>query len=202
MIATVTKGFILGAGMIIPLGVQNSYVLSQSIKKNFHLTAATICILCDILLMSLGVFGGGALIAGNEIAYLLITWAGVAFLTVYGGLFFRDFLQAKMTSSDEKVGLSKRKVVIFTTLAVTLLNPHVYLDTVVIIGSVSGQYNQQDKWLFLIGTVLASLTWFYSLSLGAAKLSPWLNQPHVKRGINLMVALIMWFIAFTLVLQL
>lgn len=195
---TLAKGFIIGVGMIIPIGAQNSYILSQAIRKNHHLTAAFICIVCDFALMSLGVFGGGAIIASNELIYQLITWAGIAFLTVYGAMFFRDFWLASIDSPAIKYKLSSRKAVIFTTLAVTLLNPHVYLDTVVIIGSISGQYQGQDKWLFWVGTLLASLTWFYALSLGAAKMSPWLSKDKVQRGINLVVAIIMWSIALSL----
>ena len=195
---TIAKGFIIGAGMIIPIGVQNSYVLSQAIKKNYHFTAATICILCDVILMSLGVFGGGALVTSNEVLYQLITWGGILFLSVYGAMFFKAFYVANSDGLSIESKRSTRKAVIFTTLAVTLLNPHVYLDTVVIIGSISGQYQVTEKWLFLIGTLLASLVWFYSLSLASAKMSPWLSQPKVQRGINLIVALIMWSIALSL----
>ncbi|MFD2166197.1 LysE/ArgO family amino acid transporter [Thalassotalea euphylliae] len=198
---TVAKGFIIGAGMIIPIGAQNSYVLSQAIKKNFHFTAATICILCDFLLMSLGVFGGGALVNSNEYLYYGITWGGILFLSVYGALFFRDFIRSATGKMTDLAKPSTRRLVIFTTLAVTLLNPHVYLDTVVIIGSISSQYSDDQKLLFLLGTALASLTWFYALSSAAAKMSPWLSKPNVQRGINLFVALIMWSIAISLLVQ-
>jgi len=201
MILTLAKGYIIGAGMIIPLGAQNAYVLSRAINKNYHLTAATICILCDFILMSLGVFGGGTLVASNDALLKIITWAGVIFLTIYAGIFFKDFLFGQPAQQEKGFQLSTKKMVVFTTLAVTFLNPHVYLDTVVIIGSISGQYAVQDKGYFLLGTMLASLTWFYTLSLGAAKLSYWLSQDHVQRGINLLVALIMWFIAGTLILS-
>ncbi len=199
MFTTLAKGFVITLGLIMPLGAQNSYVLSQSIKKNHHLTAATVCIVCDFLLMSLGVFGGGALIASNDLAYQVITWAGVIFLSVYGAMFFRDAINAQAVEAAKSAAPSKRKVVIFTTLAVTLLNPHVYLDTVVIIGSISGQYQGDDKYIFWLGTILASLAWFYALSLGAAKLSPWLAQAHVQRAINLIIAVIMWVIAYSLI---
>ncbi|REL26279.1 amino acid transporter [Thalassotalea euphylliae] len=198
MLATLTKGFVISLGLIMPLGAQNSYVLSQSIKKNHHLTAATVCFICDFLLMSLGVFGGGALIASNDLAYVIITWGGVAFLTFYGILFFRDAINGQAGETAKQASPSRRKVVIFTALAVTLLNPHVYLDTVVIIGSISGQYQGDDKYVFWAGTILASLTWFYVLSLGAAKLSPWLAQANVQRGINFTIAIVMWVIAYSL----
>ena len=199
MFATLAKGFVVTLGLIMPLGAQNSYVLSQSIKKNHHLTAASVCILCDFLLMSLGVFGGGALIASNELAYQVITWAGVIFLSIYGAIFFRDALQAQTINTANSVSASSRKAVILTTLAVTLLNPHVYLDTVVIVGSISGQYQGDEKYLFWLGTVLAAFAWFCSLSLGAAKLSPWLAQANVQRAIHLVIAVVMWVIAYSLI---
>ncbi|NQY37349.1 MAG: LysE family transporter [Alteromonadaceae bacterium] len=195
------KGFAIGAGMIIPLGAQNSYLLNQGIKKNFHITAATICILCDLILMTIGVFGGGALVNSNELLLTIITWGGIIFLTFYGALFFKSFLFFQKDSVTETVKLRSRKAVIITTLAVTLLNPHVYLDTVVIIGSISGQFQADEKLAFLSGTILASFAWFYSLSLAAAKMSPWLSQTHVQRVINLTVALIMWGIALSLLVS-
>lgn len=189
----------IGAGMIIPIGVQNSYVLNQGIKRNFHFIAASICILCDFILMAAGVFGGGALLASNALLLNIVTWLGIAFLTGYGAMFFKSFLYDSQQDKDEVELLRTRKAVILTTLAVTLLNPHVYLDTIVIIGSISSQYPDEDKLGFLIGIALASLVWFYSLSFAAAKMAPWLSQNHVQRVINLIVALIMWFIAISLV---
>jgi len=199
------KGFAIGAGMIIPIGAQNAYLLNLGIKKNFHLTAATVCILCDIILMSIGVFGGGALISSNETVYLLLTWLGIIFLLTYGSMFFHSFYfsqQSKSNDGAKNQKFSTRKAVVFTTLAVTLLNPHVYLDTVVIIGSISGQYIAEQKVLFFIGIVIASISWFYALSLAAAKMSSWLSTDKVQRCINLFVALIMWAIAISLFWQL
>jgi len=199
------KGFAIGAGMIIPIGAQNAYLLNLGIKKNFHLTAATVCILCDILLMSIGVFGGGALISSNETVYLLLTWLGIIFLLTYGSMFFHSFYFSQQNKSNDSAKNQKfttRKAVVFTTLAVTLLNPHVYLDTVVIIGSISGQYIAEQKVLFFIGIVIASISWFYALSLAAAKMSSWLSTDKVQRFINLFVALIMWTIAISLFWQL
>jgi L-lysine exporter family protein LysE/ArgO len=148
--------------------------------------------------MTIGVYGGGALINSNNFLYSLITWGGIAFLTVYGALFFKSFLFAKNETTDKVKLLKSRKAVIFTTLAVTLLNPHVYLDTIVIIGSISGKFEANEKFAFLIGTIIASLVWFYSLSFAAEKLSPWLSKTLVQRFINLLVALIMWGIALSL----
>ncbi len=195
------KGFIIGAGMIIPIGAQNAYVLNQGIKQNYHFIAATICIICDLLLMSLGVFGGGALINSSTMLYTLLTWAGIIFLTGYGAIFFKSFILNLAETAGEIKQLNSRKAVIFTTLAVTLLNPHVYLDTLVIIGSIGSQFAEHEKLTFLVGIVLASFTWFYALAFAAAKLAPWLSQQHIQRIINLIVALIMWGIALSLYLS-
>ncbi len=192
------QGLLIGAGMIIPIGAQNSYVLNQGIKQNYHLVAASICIFFDMVLMSVGVFGGGALITSNVIVFHIITWGGIIFLTVYGGISFKSFLFPPKGENQTKMQTFSRKTVIFTTLAITLLNPHVYLDTVMIIGSISSQFSETDKFAFLVGTALASLIWFYSLSLAASKMSPWLSQPKVQRTINFVVALIMWGIAVSL----
>ncbi|WP_226960750.1 LysE/ArgO family amino acid transporter [Thalassotalea sp. LPB0316] len=198
MFLTLAKGFVIGAGLIMPIGAQNAYVLSQGIKRNYHILAATICIICDFILMSLGVFGGGALLSSHPVIALVVTILGIVFLTVYGALFFKSFYLASNEQMAEQMSPVTKKTVIFTTLAVTLLNPHVYLDTVVLIGSISNQFDEAERVFFLFGTLLASLTWFYMLSLGAAKMSPWLSTPKVQRGINLLVALIMWAIAASL----
>jgi L-lysine exporter family protein LysE/ArgO len=194
-----TKGFTIGLSMIVPIGVQNSFVLNQGIKRNFHYTAALICIACDLILMSIGVFGGGALINSNEILATVITWGGILFLAVYGAIFLKEALFYK---SDNNTALAKpltRTAVILTTLAVTLLNPHVYLDTVMIIGSISSQFAfEHEKWAFLLGTCLASIVWFYLLSSSAAKMAPWLSKINVQRCINFVIGLLMWSIAFSL----
>ncbi|NQZ11418.1 MAG: amino acid transporter [Algicola sp.] len=192
------QGIGLGASMVIPIGAQNSFVLNQAIKRNYHLVAAAICVFFDICLMGLGVFGGGQLIAANDMAFALITWGGILFLFGYGLLSFKTVLwpnSAKDASSNERKSL---KVVVITTLAVTLLNPHVYLDTVVILGSVGGQFVGNEKIAFALGIMLASVMWFTALAMGAAKMSNLLSQPKVKRGIDLVVGIIMWGIAWML----
>jgi L-lysine exporter family protein LysE/ArgO len=201
MILAIVKGFTIGLAMIVPIGVQNSFLLSQGIKQNFHFTAATLCIFCDILLMSLGIFGGGALFRSHPLLATLITWGGVLFLTVYGAMLLKAVISSNSQVASKLTKPSTRFAVILTTLAVTLLNPHVYLDTVMIIGSISGQFATfEDKWAFLIGTALASIVWFYSLTASAARLSPWLSKNTVQRVINFTVAMLMWSIALSLVI--
>lgn len=190
------QGFGLGASMIIPIGAQNAYVLNQGIKRNHHLTTATICSMLDTLFISLGIFGGGALLSSNEALLTSVTVGGVLFLLFYGSLSLSSALRATKQEEKSKQVLARgRRAVILGAMAVTVLNPHMYLDTVVILGSIGGQFEGHDRIAFAIGTIMASFVWFYTLSIGAAKLGPTLSKPKVKRGIDLAVAAMMFFIA-------
>lgn len=193
------QGFGLGATMIIPIGAQNAYVLNQGIKRNHHLTTATICSLLDVIFISLGIFGGGALLSSNEILLTSVTLGGVAFLSFYGFISLRSaFTSTSTNESDSEVIARGKRTVILGALAVTVLNPHLYLDTVVILGSIGGQFEGHDRIAFALGTMMASFVWFYSLSIGAAKLGPTLSKPNVKKGIDMAVAAMMFSIAFIL----
>ncbi|PNH92918.1 LysE/ArgO family amino acid transporter [Vibrio diazotrophicus] len=193
------QGFSLGATMIIPIGAQNAYVLNQGIKRNHHLTTATICSVMDVFFISLGIFGGGALLSQNETLLTVVTLGGIAFLTFYGWLSLRAALQSSDEQESQPQKLARgRRAVILGALAVTVLNPHLYLDTVVILGSIGGQFEGSDRLAFALGTMTASFVWFYGLSIGAAKLAPVLSKPKTKKAIDLIVASMMFIIAFAL----
>ncbi|WP_217541488.1 LysE/ArgO family amino acid transporter [Vibrio metschnikovii] len=193
------QGFGLGATMIIPIGAQNAYVLNQGIKRHHHLTTATICSVLDVIFISLGIFGGGALLSQNESLLIAVTLGGIAFLTGYGLLALKSaFKPSRQQESSSEITARGKRTVILGALAVTVLNPHLYLDTVVILGSIGGQFEGHDRLSFALGTMIASFVWFYSLSIGAAKLGPTLSKPAVKKGIDLVIAAMMFTIAFLL----
>lgn len=193
------QGFGLGATMIIPIGAQNAYVLNQGIKRHHHLTTATICSVLDVIFISLGIFGGGALLSQNESLLIAVTLGGIAFLTGYGLLALKSaFKPSRQQKSSSEITARGKRTVILGALAVTVLNPHLYLDTVVILGSIGGQFEGHDRISFALGTMIASFVWFYSLSIGAAKLGPTLSKPAVKKGIDLVIAAMMFTIAFLL----
>ncbi|UGA55172.1 LysE/ArgO family amino acid transporter [Vibrio sp. VB16] len=192
------QGFGLGASMIIPIGAQNAYILNQGIKKNHHLTAATLCSLIDALLISLGVFGGGAILSQNELLLSTVTIGGIAFLTFYGYLSLKSAFQSQTENLNINTITKSRRSVILSVFAVSLLNPHVYLDTVVVLGSIGGQFEGSDRLSFAIGTMTASFVWFFALSIAASKLAPTLSKPKVKASIDIGVALIMFLIAASL----
>nr|WP_305887299.1 LysE/ArgO family amino acid transporter [Vibrio parahaemolyticus] len=188
--------------MIIPIGAQNAYVLNQGIKRNHHLTTATICSVLDMIFISLGIFGG-AILSQNEILLTSVTLGGIAFLSFYGLLSLKSaFKPENESESKGEVVARGRRTVILGALAVTVLNPHLYLDTVVILGSIGGQFEGHDRIAFALGTIMASFVWFYTLSMGAAKLGPTLSKPKVKKGIDIAVALMMFTIAYVLASEL
>lgn len=195
------QGFILGASLIMPIGAQNAYVLNCGIRRQHHLLVASLCLCCDLVLIAIGVFGGGRWLGSVPMLQAFLTWGGVAFLLVYGGRSLLAAWSGSERAMQAAEGPEARLAIIVTTLAVTLLNPHVYLDTVMILGSVAAQWDHASQPAFACGAVLASTIWFYGLALVAARLSPWLGRASVQRGIDAVIGLLMWGIASTLIWQ-
>ena len=201
MLLPMFQGFVLGASLIMPIGAQNAYVLSRGIRRQHHLLVASLCLFCDLVLIVIGVFGGGRWLGSIPLLQSLLTWGGVAFLLVYGGRSLMTAWRGSSRSLQAENGPDGRREIILTTLAVTLLNPHVYLDTVMILGSVSTPWPSAALPMFALGAVLASMIWFYGLALLAAHLSPWLARPAIQRLIDGLVGSIMWVIALLLLKQ-
>ncbi len=193
-----TTGFTLALSMIIPIGSQNSMLLTQGINKNHHLMTAALFILYDAVLISVGVLGGSLILSSNDSLFTILTWGGIAFLLCYGALSFKAAFTGSADESAALVNQKSIKVIVITSLIVTFLNPHAYIDTVMIIGSVGGQYSGEAKIYFLIGAISGSVVWFSGLAFGAAKLSVVLSKPNVKRILDTAIGLVMWFIAWSL----
>lgn len=198
--AIVLQGFGLGLSMIIPIGAQNAFVLNQGIRRHHHIATATLCFICDVALIFLGVFGGGALLASNEMLLSVVTIGGIAFLLTYAFQSLKRAWQGEDEAAEVASGQAKKGMlaVLAGAVAVTLLNPHVYLDTVVVLGSIGGQFDASQRVAFALGTMLASCVWFYGISIGAASLSPWLSKPRVRQVIDVLVATMMIYVAFLL----
>ncbi|WP_368882459.1 arginine exporter ArgO [Proteus mirabilis] len=201
MLTTFFQGFLLSAAMILPIGAQNAFILQQGSKKQYHLMSAFLCALSDVILISGGVFGGSALLSQSEYLLLLITWGGVAFLLWYGWDAFKTAFTKEIALSQHENQVKSRWRVIVTLVAVTWLNPHVYLDTFVVLGSIGGQLTAELRPWFTFGALFASISWFFALSLLAAWFSPILSQVTAQRIINLFVGCVMWFIALQLAAQ-
>ncbi|WP_313017021.1 arginine exporter ArgO [Atlantibacter hermannii] len=196
MISYFFQGLALGAALILPLGPQNAFVMNQGIRRQYHLMIALLCAVSDLALICAGIFGGSAILMQSPWLLALVTWGGVGFLLWYGWGAFRTALSQNIELANAEVMRQGRLRIIGTLLAVTWLNPHVYLDTFVVLGSLGSQLAEGPKRAFALGTVSAS--WFFGLALLAAWLAPRLRTVKAQRIINGVVGLVMWMIAFQL----
>jgi len=192
------NGILIAIGLIMAIGAQNAYVLAQSLRREHHLLVATLCVLCDALLVAAGVFGLASLLLQSPLLLGIARWGGAAFLLWYGARALQRALQPQGLSNDGAAPARSRKAVLMTALAVTLLNPHVYLDTVLLIGSLGAQ--QAEPAAYAAGAASASLLWFFTLALGAAWLAPWLARPATWRVLDILVAGMMFTVAAQLLL--
>jgi L-lysine exporter family protein LysE/ArgO len=193
------NGLLVAAGLIIALGAQNAFVLAQSLRREHHLPVALLCVVCDALLVAAGVFGLAALLAQSPLLLDVARWGGAIFLLWYGTQALLRACRPQALDQMAQAGPRSRRAVLLAALAVTLLNPHVYLDTVMLIGSLGAQ--QSVPGAYAVGAASASLIWFLCLAFGAAWLAPWLARPSTWRLIDLGVALMMFSIAWQLLNQ-
>ncbi|SFJ14084.1 L-lysine exporter family protein LysE/ArgO [Desulfomicrobium apsheronum] len=192
------QGLGTGAGLIIAIGAQNAFVLNRGLTRNHHLTVALICALSDALLITLGLSGMGIVLAHSEALAVWATWLGVAFLFWYGLRSFRSAMRSGSLEAQERARMGLGATVV-ATLAVTFLNPHVYLDTVLLLGSIGGRYPEAQRFFFGAGAVTASLLWFLALGLGARLLLPFFRHPRSWAVLDVLVGLTMWGVAASLV---
>ncbi|SDL09575.1 L-lysine exporter family protein LysE/ArgO [Maridesulfovibrio ferrireducens] len=197
MILPYMQGFGTGGGLIVAIGAQNAFVLTQSIKKNHHLKICLVCALCDAVLITLGVLGTGDFVASHPMWLKPAAWGGAAFLAWCGFSSFRSAINGGKLESDEETVTGVRPIIMMT-FAITLLNPHVYLDTIVMLGSISGQYSGEARYFFGFGAVTASFIWFYTLGFGGRALAPLFRKPVTWRILDSLVGVTMWAIAFSL----
>lgn len=194
------QGFFVSFGLIVAIGAQNAFVLKQGLLKQHIFWVCLVCFLCDFTLMSLGVLGLGGLIANSPTIILILSLFGAAFLFWYGFRAFRSAYQGGANLSiDGTPHKASLKQTIATTLALTLLNPHVYLDTVVLVGSIASPLPLSQKYDFLIGAVCASALWFFGLGYGARLLIPLFKKPITWRLLDAFIGVVMWFIAYHLI---
>ncbi len=199
-LAPFLSGIGTGFGLIIAIGAQNAYVLKQGILHNHTFTIALVCSIIDATLICAGVSGLGTFIASNVILLNIARYGGTAFLGYYG---LRSFIAAFNTSGldlDSSKARPSLKTVVLTVLAVSLLNPHMYLDTCVLIGSIGAQFPAQERSSFTGGAILASFVWFFSLSYGARYLVPLFKRPIAWKILDCIIGLVMWSIAGYLML--
>jgi L-lysine exporter family protein LysE/ArgO len=190
-------GLGFGLSLIVAIGAQNAFVLRQGLIRNHVLIIVVICAVCDVALIFAGIAGLGALI--TSIGWLLpaIELVGGLFVATYGVFAATRALSSeRLAPTAETAGLTTA-VAITTTLGLTLLNPHVYLDTVLLLGSVASTYGV-NRWWFGLGASMGSITWFFSLGFGARMLKPVFAKPIAWRILDIAIAVVMFAIAGTL----
>ncbi|KGF63364.1 LysE/ArgO family amino acid transporter [Pseudomonas lutea] len=191
------NGLLISLGLIMAIGTQNAYVLAQSLRREHHLSVALLCIVCDVVLVAAGVFGLANVLAHSPTLLAIARWGGVIFLLWYGAMALRRAVSPQSLAQGDADGQRSRRAVLLTALAVTLLNPHVYLDTVLLVGSLGAQ--QTVPGAYVAGAASASVLWFSTLAIGAAWLAPWLARPTTWRLLDLMVAVMMFGVAVQLI---
>ncbi|MEX0338304.1 MAG: LysE/ArgO family amino acid transporter [Arenibacterium sp.] len=192
-------GFALGFSLILAIGAQNAFVLRQGLRREHVFAVSLTCAVSDAILIAAGVAGFGAL--ANSVPWFepVMRYGGAAFLTVYGGLAFRNALRGGAALEAKRGTGMPLRTVLLTVLAFTWLNPHVYLDTVVLIGSISAQW--PERHIFGLGAVTASFVFFFSLGYGARLLAPFFARPGAWQVLDAVIGLIMWGIALKLLVM-
>ncbi|MER6675195.1 LysE/ArgO family amino acid transporter [Streptomyces sp. NPDC000983] len=198
-LATAAAGFGTGLSLIVAIGAQNAFVLRQGARREAVLAVVGICALSDAVLIALGVGGVGAVVVAWPGALTAVGWIGGAFLVGYGALAARRVFRPAGALRTEGEGVPSRRRAVLTCLAMTWLNPHVYLDTVFLLGSVAADRGAL-RWTFGLGAVLASLCWFAALGFGARLLGPLLSRPAAWRILDGLVAAVMIALGVSLML--
>jgi L-lysine exporter family protein LysE/ArgO len=189
-------GMMTGLALIVAIGAQNAFVLRQGIRREHVGVVVVLCMAGDAVLILGGTAGIGAVVSRFPEALDVLRWGGAAYLTWWG---VRSFVSALTPSSLTAGAARSRGSVITTTLALTYLNPHVYLDTVVLLGGLANQHGPGARWVFAAGAVVGSVAWFSALGYGARALSGVLDDPRTWRAVDLVIGVVMLVLAVSLV---
>ena len=197
MLATFFTGLGSAASLIIAIGAQNAFVLRQGLRRQHVLPIVIICVLSDAILIAAGVAGIGVIVKNAPIALEIVRWAGFVFLVGYAVFAARRALKPESLSTSGAVAGSLAAA-IGTCLAITWLNPHVYLDTVLLLGSLSASHGDPGRWVFGAGAATASLLWFGMLGFGARFAAPVFAKPVAWRILDGAIAVLMLVLAVLL----
>ncbi|WP_035055509.1 LysE/ArgO family amino acid transporter [Andreprevotia chitinilytica] len=199
MFASFLNGMALTASLIMAVGAQNAFVLRQGIARRYMFLTALVCSLCDLVLMSAGVAGMGELLAAAPGLQHWMAIGGAIFVTWYGAMALKKAVHPGTLSPDANQGLANPKAVVIAALGFSVLNPHALLDTIVLVGGIGAQQPVADRPIFLAGAVGFSFIWFFSLAFGASQLTPLFKKPAAWRILDLLIAVMMFGIAWTLI---
>ncbi len=193
----VLSGFLLGGSLIVAIGAQNAFVIRQGVLNAHVFWVCLFCTISDAILIWAGVFGLGALVKALPWFVPVLTYGGAVFLLWYGVKALLRALNPTGKGADGETA-GTLKAALLACAGFTLLNPHVYLDMVILIGSIANARPHGEQVSFATGASFASLVWFFGLGYGARAIGPWLGRPTVWRGIDFCIAAIMLLLAFKL----
>ena len=196
-VSVFVMGAVISGGLIIAIGSQNAFLLKTGLTNNHPFAAATVCFVGDILLIGAGVFGVGALFSIESIWGRMLSLAGAIFLIWYGTNALKAAIkgESRLSIDESESQRTSLKSVLLMAFAMTFLNPHVYIDTVVLVGGVTAGLEQAYRPWFVAGALCASATWFYTLVFVAKKLASKLSKPKTWRIINALISAVMFLIA-------
>jgi len=196
-VGDVVAGLLTGLSLIVAIGAQNAFVLRQGLRRSHVGLVVAICALSDAVLILAGVAGIGVVLDRAPAAVEVVRWLGVAFLTAYGvGSLRRARTPQVLAVGDGAV--ESRRGVVARAVALTWLNPHVYLDTVLLLGSIAGTHGPTGRWWFALGACVASIAWFAGLAYGARLAAPRLANPRAWQVLDVLIGLVMLAIAVRL----
>lgn len=194
------SGLGFGLSLIVAIGAQNAFVLRQGVRGQHVLPVVAVCAVSDIVLIGAGVAGFGTVVESFPAVLTVARYAGAAFLVGYALLAARRALGSSALIADAAGASVAVGASVLTCLALTWLNPHVYLDTVVLLGSFASAYAAPDRWFLAAGAMLASVLWFLALGYGARRLGPLFARPIAWRVLDSLIAVIMLALALGLLL--
>jgi L-lysine exporter family protein LysE/ArgO len=197
MYSAFLEGFALSFGLIVAIGAQNAFVIRQGLLRSHLFLVCLICAVSDATLIFLGVYGFGSWLSTVENAKLMMTCFAALFIFIYGCLRVKSALNPEALNIDTTT--TSTGSIALTTLAFTWLNPHVYLDTILLIGGASTRYLGTERDFFAVGAVFASFTFFFSLGYGARSLSTHLSQPRTWKFIDATIAVLMFVLCGILI---
>lgn len=194
------SGMGLGLSLIVAIGAQNAFVIRQGVRGQHVFAVVALCAVSDAVLIAAGIGGLGFLLATAPAVVTVVRYAGAAFLVCYGFFALRRVLRSASMDAAEPGATNALGAVVVTCLALTWLNPHVYLDTVLLLGSVANSYAHPDNWFLGAGAMLGSIVWFTALGYGARLLGPLFARPIAWRVLDASIAMVMFGLAIGLVL--
>lgn len=200
VLALLLVGVGTGLSLIVAIGAQNAFVLRQGIRREHVGAVALLCSVADALLIGAGVLGIGALVERSPVVLDAVRWAGVVFLVCYAVLALRRAVHPRVLRAGGATTGTSLRAALTAAAALTFLNPHVYLDTVLLLGSIANHHGAEGRWVFAAGAVMGSFAWFFALAYGARRLAPLFAAPTAWRVLDATIAVVMLSIALSLAL--